>query len=100
LSFRVSIDFISTPCLPLDKPSANHRFTVAAKTLPTVLFDTITVATCVMLDTTESIAFTVLLATQFFHSMEELTTGFDKAFPVIKLSFRTFLALGIIFFSV
>lgn len=43
--------------------------------------------------------FLVLLAIQFFHSIEELSTGFHRRFPLRKMKFTTFLCLEILFFG-
>jgi len=42
--------------------------------------------------------FMIFLGVQFFHSIEELTQGFHKKFPLFKMSFRFFLTFEIIFF--
>ncbi|MDA1292396.1 MAG: HXXEE domain-containing protein [bacterium] len=41
--------------------------------------------------------FAILLGIQFLHSIEELSTGFHKQFPLGAMKFRTFLAFEIIF---
>lgn len=43
--------------------------------------------------------FLLLLSIQFFHSIEELATGFHEKFPLVKMKFRTFLFLEACFFG-
>ncbi len=49
--------------------------------------------------TTLEYFFLILLGIQFFHSIEELSTGFHKKFPLVQMKFRTFLLFEILFFS-
>lgn len=41
--------------------------------------------------------FAILLGIQFFHSIEELSTGFHRQFPLGAMKFSTFLAFEVIF---
>ncbi len=47
--------------------------------------------------TTVESFFTIFLAIQLLHSLEELTTGFHKRFPPFRMSFRFFLTFELLF---
>ncbi|MBT8257078.1 MAG: HXXEE domain-containing protein [Bacteroidia bacterium] len=49
--------------------------------------------------TTLETCFLIFLGIQILHSIEELTTGFNKRFPFFKLSFASFLIFEILFLS-
>ena len=42
--------------------------------------------------------FAIMMAIQFFHSIEELSNKFHEKFPLLKMSFRFFLTFEISFF--